>query len=399
MTHSHVTIVTIACRFGFMSMQLLSRYSLQDVIDSTNGLDLFRVREICRQILNGLTYLASFGVVHSDLKPSNIMFCRPQGEGIPVDTVPSSSYDSYPRDNDIAFEEGALLMDEDGPLYPVPYASGGMTRTSRFSKLSEAQQMLEVPDAPNPAALAADPTASVRIIDFSNSVEEETESNYYMTSRAYRSPEVLLGGKIVHLSDVWAFGCIAMEMFLGKMLFPGSSEVDQMGRIVETCGLPPAHMTERSERTHNYFVEHEKIGFAHFPLPRGWSIVASKTKPGRHYYVSASATATFSRPAVPPHEIDLIKKRLPAGWSVRESRTKPGNYVYIDTNRPGHSQWTPPRRRPLSIIFAERLHHMVAQKKILSLELFEVVSRALHICPRDRATAADLLRLSFFCEG
>lgn len=36
--------------------------------------------------------------------------------------------------------------------------------------------------------------------------------------------------------DIWSVGCIAAELFLGLPLFPGSSEYNQLSRIVEMLG-------------------------------------------------------------------------------------------------------------------------------------------------------------------
>jgi dual specificity protein kinase YAK1 len=36
--------------------------------------------------------------------------------------------------------------------------------------------------------------------------------------------------------DMWSLGCIAAELFLGLPLFPGSSEYNQIARIVEMLG-------------------------------------------------------------------------------------------------------------------------------------------------------------------
>jgi dual specificity protein kinase YAK1 len=36
--------------------------------------------------------------------------------------------------------------------------------------------------------------------------------------------------------DMWSVGCIAVELFLGLPLFPGSSEYNQICRIVEMFG-------------------------------------------------------------------------------------------------------------------------------------------------------------------
>ena len=36
--------------------------------------------------------------------------------------------------------------------------------------------------------------------------------------------------------DMWSLGCIAVELFLGLPLFPGTSEYNQITRIVEMLG-------------------------------------------------------------------------------------------------------------------------------------------------------------------
>ena len=56
-------------------------------------------------------------------------------------------------------------------------------------------------------------------------------------SRFYRSPEVLLGMSYNAAIDVWSLGCIAVELFLGLPLFPGTSEYNQLSRIVEMLGF------------------------------------------------------------------------------------------------------------------------------------------------------------------
>lgn len=36
--------------------------------------------------------------------------------------------------------------------------------------------------------------------------------------------------------DMWSLGCICVELFLGLPLFPGTSEFNQITRIVEMLG-------------------------------------------------------------------------------------------------------------------------------------------------------------------
>ncbi|KAJ6215376.1 hypothetical protein RDWZM_009876 [Blomia tropicalis] len=48
-------------------------------------------------------------------------------------------------------------------------------------------------------------------------------------------------------------GCILVEMHTGKPLFKGSNETDQMNKIVEVLGIPPAHVLNSAHRTSKYF--------------------------------------------------------------------------------------------------------------------------------------------------
>jgi len=61
----------------------------------------------------------------------------------------------------------------------------------------------------------------------------------YVSTRWYRSPELLLRATMYNSPiDLWACGCIMAELFLGKPLFAGSSEADQMCRICQILGTP-----------------------------------------------------------------------------------------------------------------------------------------------------------------
>ncbi|XP_033970146.1 serine/threonine-protein kinase dst1-like [Trematomus bernacchii] len=67
----------------------------------------------------------------------------------------------------------------------------------------------------------------------------------YVATRWYRAPELLVGdtkyGKAV---DVWAFGCLLLEMLTGQPLFPGDSDLDQIYHIVRCFGNLTAHHQE-----------------------------------------------------------------------------------------------------------------------------------------------------------
>ena len=55
----------------------------------------------------------------------------------------------------------------------------------------------------------------------------------------YRAPELLFGKKYYELSiDIWSIGCIIAEMYRGKPLFNGDSEIDQLHKTFAVLGSP-----------------------------------------------------------------------------------------------------------------------------------------------------------------
>ena len=52
---------------------------------------------------------------------------------------------------------------------------------------------------------------------------------------------------------MWSLGCIVAELFLGLPLFPGSSQYNQIKRIVDMLGVPPTYMCEKGKHSIDYF--------------------------------------------------------------------------------------------------------------------------------------------------
>ncbi len=66
--------------------------------------------------------------------------------------------------------------------------------------------------------------SGLKIIDFGSSCFEFERMYTYIQSRFYRSPEVILGLAYGMPIDMWSFGCILAELYVGFPLFPGENE-------------------------------------------------------------------------------------------------------------------------------------------------------------------------------
>jgi len=87
--------------------------------------------------------------------------------------------------------------------------------------------------------------ACIKVCDFglARSVMSLTGKDIIMTdnvaTRWYRAPEVLLGStKYNCQADMWSVGCIFGELLNGKAMFPGTSTLNQLNKILEVTGKP-----------------------------------------------------------------------------------------------------------------------------------------------------------------
>lgn len=64
-------------------------------------------------------------------------------------------------------------------------------------------------------------------------------TRYALPDFRYRAPEILLRSTSYNSPiDIWALGCIMAELYMLRPLFPGTSELDQLFKIVTIMGTP-----------------------------------------------------------------------------------------------------------------------------------------------------------------
>ncbi|CAI9109759.1 OLC1v1009654C1 [Oldenlandia corymbosa var. corymbosa] len=169
-----------------------------------------------------------------------------------------------------------------------------------------------------------------------------------LTSRVvtlwYRPPELLLGSTNYGLTvDLWSMGCVFAELFIGRPLLKGRTEVEQLHKIFKLCGSPPDEYWKQSrlplatmfkpqqpyestlrERCKEFPKSAVKL-IEHFlsidPQKRG---TASAALQSEYFHTKPYACDPSSMPKYPPNkEIDAKfreeAKRKKVGSTVRAS--------------------------------------------------------------------------------
>ncbi|KAM6899558.1 mitogen-activated protein kinase 15 [Xenentodon cancila] len=98
-----------------------------------------------------------------------------------------------------------------------------------------------------PSNVLLDTDCIVKLCDFGlarslNQIQEDSGNpalTEYVATRWYRAPEILLGSiRYTKGVDMWSLGCILGEMLVGKALFPGTSTINQIEKIMSAIPHP-----------------------------------------------------------------------------------------------------------------------------------------------------------------
>jgi serine/threonine protein kinase len=82
----------------------------------------------------------------------------------------------------------------------------------------------------------------------------------------------------------------------------------------------------------------EPVEAAQSPLPEGWKIVPSRSRPGKFTYLNVS---TGERETIRPTQPAAVGGPLPPGWKQVPSKTKPGVFAFVNEATGERIGWRP----------------------------------------------------------
>ena len=121
---------------------------------------------------------------------------------------------------------------------------------------------------------------NIKIIDFGASCKDWNSGFFYVQSRYYRAPEIVLGLPYDHAVDMWSLGCIVYELITGRPIFPAKDENELLEYFTITVGNLPEEMITQGKNMKKFFKKNTSIfGTVSYELIRSKkTIIGSKLK-------------------------------------------------------------------------------------------------------------------------
>ncbi|XP_059898420.1 homeodomain-interacting protein kinase 2-like [Gadus macrocephalus] len=108
--------------------------------------------------------------------------------------------------------------------------------------------------------MLVDDSLNVKIIDFGLACHVSQARVGAPTGTTwYKAPELLLGLPYTGAIDVWALGCVALDLFTGYPIYPGDSDYQMVQYIMDTQGPFPYNMMVSGIKTEQFFTSSYKL--------------------------------------------------------------------------------------------------------------------------------------------
>ena len=238
-------------------LKLIERYDYK-------GIPIPIVKSIAQQTLQGLAHIHSIDIIHTDLKPENVLLSHPKHKIVclmrkykapaigerpsllsrDVTTMTKSQRRRYRTKLRKLRAAGKPLPDDAHPPSP-----GGGSNSGKKQSTAAADAPGEDEDSETDDEWEVDRIRQVCLADFGNSCWTHRQFTDEVQTRQYRSPEVIIGNGYGTAIDVWSAACMFFELLTGEFLFDPkqqddySRDEDHLALMMELMGEFPEDMT------------------------------------------------------------------------------------------------------------------------------------------------------------
>lgn len=150
----------------------------------SNGIGRFpgsQIQAIARQLIRSICFLHDLNIIHTDIKPENILLCDDQ--------------------NFIQYQLPDSVVSKLSPR-------------RRKASQNGIRKILKTPE--------------IKIIDFGSAIFYDEYHPPIISTRHYRAPEIVLGLSWSYPCDIWSIACVLVELATGESLYPIHNDFEHL---------------------------------------------------------------------------------------------------------------------------------------------------------------------------
>ncbi|KAK7201218.1 protein kinase [Novymonas esmeraldas] len=221
-----------------------------------NADDLRMIKEIIVSVLISLHELSVLNVVHTDIKPENVL-CSAVDSKLVSSMEKFCSYNQE-RSHMISLDEFKSSMVQQTTDHLVCLADFGLS--ALLEPPAAAQSWLAMCGKIEPSLLAPLTQCKKNFTVTRPGVMDNHRGTLIQT-REYRAPEVVLGLDFTCATDVWSLGCMAFELITGDFLMdpkkktrePREIDVEHLAMMMQLLGPLPESVTSIRVRNNAHY--------------------------------------------------------------------------------------------------------------------------------------------------
>jgi serine/threonine-protein kinase SRPK3 len=255
------------------------------------GLPIPLVRIIAKQVLIGVDFLQRCQIIHTDLKPENVLLVKTpnivrtmkskeskhSGNKPQREDEKDGNEGSHNSEDSVSMEVSSPVpIEKEEPPQPPdsepaaakPSEPPSETTTESVSVLSKPSEEELTQDNSSPTGLPNTDEEiiktfgdcyKIKIVDLGNACWTFKHFTDDVQTRQYRAPEVILGAKYDTPIDVWSVACIVFELLTGDLLFEPKAgktfekDDDHLAQMQELLGRMPHSFTQTGKFARNFF--------------------------------------------------------------------------------------------------------------------------------------------------
>mmetsp|Transcript_28279 Transcript_28279/g.39318 ORF Transcript_28279/g.39318 Transcript_28279/m.39318 type:complete len:485 (-) Transcript_28279:51-1505(-) len=264
-----------------IALELMGRSLLSYLRKSEDGLPIKTVKRLTFQMALSLHFLHDVThIIHTDIKPENFLLSRRHPvdakslEAATIDRLKAQKRDSFPlrQDNRIsAASLKAMLKENDG----IEVSGMGEGKDNSFSgsprgmasKIDEDSAFPEPVDLTRQTSTSTINTedAEIKLCDLGNSCQEGHVHSRIISTRQYRSPEVIIGAEVGTKTDMWSLGCLVFELLTGDYCFDPKESANvtrdehHLQLMMECLGEIPKEFINEGKYCAEYFTKEGEL--------------------------------------------------------------------------------------------------------------------------------------------